>query len=186
LQPSASRFSLFEQLSLDWTHEALRLGFRYETYVPSEDSTLEYHRFVRRYATWTGQYFDAAVGNYEAIFGRGLVLRAFELPGVIREEFATPQYGDLRDLDGVRARFHAGRWEAEALQGKPRLANQPPEEPRRGSVEGATASVRFLEAARAGGNYLRLDSQASGQGRGSRPVAASSRSGSIRGSSAPV
>jgi hypothetical protein len=64
----------------------------------------------------------------------------------------------------VRLRVHSDRWDAEALQGKPRLANQPPEEPRRGSVEGATASVRVLDGARAGGSYLRLDAQSSGPG----------------------
>lgn len=140
-QPSASRFSTFEQFRLEWTHAPLRLGLRYETYVASDTLVPEYHEFVRRWAAWTGEHYEITAGNYDAIFGRGLALRAFELPGVVREEFGTPQFGDSRDLDGVRLRLHDARWEVMALQGKPRFADEPPTESRHGSAELEAALV---------------------------------------------
>lgn len=160
----ASRFSRFDQFSLDYARDMLRLGFRHESYVPSDASGLEYNAFVRRYAGWSSGRFEAVLGNYEAIFGRGLVLRAFELPGVVREEVGTPQFGDSRDLDGLRFDAHGPRYSITALQGKPRRADEPPTFDRRGSVEGATAGFRITEGLHAGGHYLRFDAQSPAPG----------------------
>jgi hypothetical protein len=124
----------------------------------------EYHEFVRRWASWSQEHVEITVGNYEAMFGRGLLLRAFELPGVVREEFGTPQYGDSRDLDGVRVRAMAERGEVMALAGEPRFSDQDPTKERRGQVEGATATLRPVTGVNAGGNYLRLDTRGSGPG----------------------
>jgi len=152
-----SRLSRFDQLNADYTRDALRLGFRFEGYIPSDRPDLDYALFVRRYAGWTTPHFAALVGNYEAIFGRGLVLRAFELPGVVREEFETPQFGDSRDLDGVRLEVHDDRWTVLALQGAPRRADQDPTVERSGTVAGATGWFDLTPVARVGANYLRTD-----------------------------
>ncbi len=153
-----SRFSRFDQLNADYTRDALRLGFRFEGYIPSDRPDLDYARFVRRYAGWTTPHFGALVGNYEAIFGRGLVLRAFELPGIVREEQETPQFGDSRDLDGVRLEVHGDRWNVLALQGAPRRADEDPRVERRlGTVAGATAGFEVTQGVQAGANYLRKD-----------------------------
>ena len=92
LDGPANRFSRYEQFDLDSTHGPLRLGLRFESYTPSDRNTPEfnYDRFTRRFATWQGHNYSATAGNFEATFGRGVVLRAFALPGVIREERGTP------------------------------------------------------------------------------------------------
>ena len=144
LVPSASRASLFDQFSLDWTRGPLRLGFRFEMYTASDTLTAHYQEFTRKFASWTADHYEATVGNFEALFGRGLALRAFELPGVVREEFGTPQFGDSRDLFGVLARVHAARGELVAIYGEPRRADQDPTQPRRGQVEGASGSIEAL------------------------------------------
>lgn len=155
-----SRLSRFDQLNADYRRDALRIGFRFEGYIPSDRPDLDYARFVRRYAGWTTPRFSATVGNFEAIFGRGLVLRAFELPGIVREEMETPQFGDSRDLDGVRLEVHGERWNVLALQGAPRRADEPPTVDRRlGSVAGATGGFNVAPGIHAGGNYLRIDTR---------------------------
>ena len=164
LDGPANRFSRYEQFDFDSTHGPLHLGFRFESYVPSDRSTPEfnYDRFTRRFATWRGKSYAVTAGNYEATFGRGLVLRTFALPGVIREERGTPQFGDSRDLDGVRAEVraenHHGALEFSVLQGRPRYSDETPTVPRSGSVEGA-AGVASRGPARAGAHYVRIDSQ---------------------------
>lgn len=164
LDGPANRFTRYEQFDFDSTHGPLRLGFRFESYAPSDRATAElnYDRFTRRFAAWQGRHYTVTAGNYEATFGRGLVLRAFALPGVIREERGTPQFGDQRDLDGVRADVRAengwGALEATVLQGRPRYSDEPPTATRTGSVEGA-ASVVSRGAVRAGAHYVRVDSQ---------------------------
>jgi len=158
---ASDRFTRFEQLDLDATHAALRVGLRFESYAATDDSTarFQYDRFVRRFATFGRDALEITAGNYEALFGRGLLLRAFELPGVVREEFGTPQFGDLRDLDGVRVRGYGQRWDAMIVQGRPRYADQEPTERRTGTVQGATATLEPLTGLRVGGNYLRIEPQ---------------------------
>jgi hypothetical protein len=154
-----NRLTLFDQFNIDWFHDELRLGFRFETYKPSDDATLEYNEFSQRYAAWNGRSVQARVGNFEALFGRGVVLRAFELPGVIREEFGTPQFGDSRDLDGVKLQVQGNRFEVTALSGNPRSADAPPTTERRGLVSGGSATFEVLRGVRIGGEYLRLDAR---------------------------
>lgn len=158
LEVPDNRFTYFDQFNLDYYDNNLSLGFRFESFSASEDRTLDYDEFVHRYAAWNSEWIDARIGNYQAIFGRGLVLRAFELTGVVREELAI-QFGDSRDLDGVKVRLHRGPAEVIALTGKPRLANQPPDFERWKNilVSGAVASTAVSKGARIGGEYLRLD-----------------------------
>ncbi len=150
-------YSTFDAFTLDWSHAALRLGFRYEFYDVSEPRTLQLREFSRRYATWAADGLEITVGNYETLFGRGLLLRAFELPGVIREEIGLAQYADSRDLDGLRLRTGGARWNVEVVQGKPRVEALPPDQPRVLDVAGATASAEIVRGTRAGANYVRID-----------------------------
>jgi hypothetical protein len=156
-----NRLTLFDQLNVDWFHDELRLGFRFETYKPSDNEALQYDRFSQRYAAWNGTSFQARVGNFEALFGRGVLLRAFELPGVIREELDSPQFGDARDLDGVKLQYQGQRLAVTALSGNPRRADAPPTEDRRGLVSGGAATVQLVRGVRIGAEYLRLDAQTS-------------------------
>lgn len=154
-----NRLTIFDQFNLDWFRDDLRLGLRFETYKPSNDKTLEFSKFTHRYAEWHTPRLQARVGNFEVLFGRGVVLRAFELPGVIREEFLTPQFGDSRDIDGVKLQYHGKRLEAVAVGGNPRAANNPPTVERRGLVSGGSATVQAVRGVKLGGEYLRLDAQ---------------------------
>ncbi len=155
-----NRFTYFDQFSLDSYHDNLSLGFRFEAFSPSEDRSLEYTEFVQRYAAWNSEWLDARVGNFQALFGRGLVLRAFELTGVVREELGR-QFGDSRDLEGVRVRLHRGPHEIVALAGKPRFADDPPDFDRstNGAVAGGMASTEVVRGVRVGAEYVRLDTQ---------------------------
>jgi hypothetical protein len=154
-----NRLTYFDQFNLDFYYgDNLSLGFRFETFSASEDRELDYDEFVHRHAAWNSEWIDARIGNYQALFGRGLVLRAFELTGVVREELGQ-QFGDSRDLDGVKVRLHRGAAEVVALTGKPRLANEPPDLDRSKNilVSGAVASTEVSTGVRIGAEYLRLD-----------------------------
>ncbi len=156
-----SRFTFFDQFQLDYYRDALQLGLRFEHFEASEDGNVGFDHFVRRYAAWSAHGYSGRVGNYEALFGRGVVLRAFELPGVVREE-GFRQYGYSRDLDGVLAGYRRGRVALRALSGKPRRADEPPGAERHGLVSGAEGSFMVARGVRLGGEYLRLDPQDGG------------------------
>lgn len=155
---SDNRFTLFEQFHVDSNWDALQLGLRYEIFQASEDEALDLSALVQRYAAWHGRPLSARVGNFHALFGRGLVLRSFELPGVVREE-QFRQFGDTRDLDGARVDVRHGGIELLALAGKPRRANDLPGSDRQGLVSGGQVQGPVLRGLRLGGEYLRLDAQ---------------------------
>jgi hypothetical protein len=155
-----NRLTRFDQFSIDYFRDRLNLGFRFETYLPSDDATLEYARFTQRYAAWSSPQVDLRVGNFQALLGRGLVLRAFELTGVVREEFGTPQFGDSRDLDGVRADARVDLLDLVLLSGQPRFADDPPDVERRGAVSGGQLGADLIDDVRAGVEYVRLDDPA--------------------------
>ncbi len=156
-----NRYTLFEQFHLDYEQDALQLGFRFEHFDASEDGSLGYSQFVQRYAVWRDRGLAVRVGNFDALLGRGLLLRAFELPGVVREE-QFRQYGYRRDMDGAQVGFRHGTLEAVVLSGKPRRADEPPETARTGLASGAQAAMRVVPGVRLGAEYLRFDSQNGG------------------------
>jgi hypothetical protein len=156
-----NRYTLFDQFHLDYDHASLQLGFRFEHYDASEDGSLGYSEFVQRYAVWRDRGLSVRVGNFHALLGRGLLLRAFELPGVVREE-QFRQYGYLRDMDGASVEFRHGTFEAVVLSGKPRRADEPPETERSGLASGAQASMRVVPGLELGAEYLRFDAQNGG------------------------
>jgi hypothetical protein len=112
-------------------------------------------------------------GNYFAILGRGLTLRAFDLPGVILESQSfRRRYAPARDLVGGKASWQGDRLELKALVGQPVTgdvppgvsAGSPPQEidRRKNWVSGAEAAVRPSRGLTLGGTILNL--QPDGQG----------------------
>jgi len=155
-----SRF--FDQLILDWFQDGLRLGFRAERYQDSVNSTREYEEITQKYAELSFRGGSIRVGNSYAILGRGLLFRAFELPGVVRQvRFPTGSFSESRDLDGLVARWGGGPVEAILLAGTPTVNREqlpggdPPR--REGSVYGGHGAVELGRGVTVGAGYLQVD-----------------------------
>ena len=117
-QPSDLR-TIYHQFSLDYAVADLRFGVRGETFGASA-ANRNYGQLLQRFATYRRGSFEATVGNFYTIIGSGLLVHAFELPGVITEERGTRRrYQIVRDLDGVQVRYRAKRAEVLLLRGAP-------------------------------------------------------------------
>ena len=124
-QPSDLR-TIYHQFSLDYTLADFRVGVRGETFGTSADSR-NYGQLLQRSASYRRSGFEATVGNFYAIVGSGLLLHAFELPGVITEvRGSRRRYQIVRDLDGVQVRYRAKRAEVLLLRGAPINSALPP------------------------------------------------------------
>ena len=74
----------YNQINIDAIQKGFQAGFRAEIYnAPGIDRQV--YEITQKYARWNHGGFRLEVGNYNAILGRGLTLRAFELPGVVLE-----------------------------------------------------------------------------------------------------
>ena len=117
-QPSDLR-TIYHQFSLDYALADFRIGVRGETFGTSADSR-NYGQLLQRSASYRRSGFEATIGNFYTIVGSGLLLHAFELPGVITEvRGSRRRYQIVRDLDGVQVRYRAKRAEVLLLRGAP-------------------------------------------------------------------
>ena len=124
-QPSDLR-TLYHQFSLDYAIADFQVGVRGETFGASATNR-NYGQFLQRSASYRRSGFEATVGNFYTIVGSGLLLHAFELPGVVTESRGSRRrYQIVRDLDGVQVRYRAKRAEVLLLRGAPINSNLPP------------------------------------------------------------
>ncbi|MDE3000197.1 MAG: hypothetical protein OXU79_14080 [Gemmatimonadota bacterium] len=128
--------SLYEQFDVDFTRHGLQAGMRAEVFnswrntAPGSPlSQVEYQivHISQKHLRWTRGPVELVAGNYYAILGRGITLRAFDLPGVILESGQyRRRYSPSRDLEGGMATWSGRRAEARALIGRPVLSDVPP------------------------------------------------------------
>ena len=163
---SASQTGLFDQFDLEYGRGALRAGIRWESYRPSRDEGFlpaSHDEITLKFAEWEGDGVRLTVGNGFATVGRGLLFRAFELRGVVRDAvFPASQYVDSRSLDGVIIAVDRGPVSALVFGGEPvRYPDTPPGVPdlprREGTVGGAHAAVALHPSLTLGAGYLRSE-----------------------------
>jgi hypothetical protein len=147
-----NRTSVYDQLNLDAEVGGIRAGLRFESHDNSERRET-YQTVTQRWAEVSRDGLRVRAGNFYSILGRGLVQRAFELPGVVLDDPGSARRSAFsRDLDGVLVEGAAGPFLARLLSGTPGQGTDTPGE---GTVAGAEASLGPWRSARAGATYLR-------------------------------
>ncbi len=153
--------SLYQQLNLAYGARGFELSLRGETFGSSE-SGRNFGELVQRSLRYQRGRLEAGAGQFHAILGEGLLLHAFELPGVLTEDRGwRRRYQLTRDLDGVFLRYQHPRASLLLLRGAPLNSALPPDlEGRRGDPLGAASLVwRPLSQVEAGVALLDLGTQ---------------------------
>lgn len=151
--------TFYNQLNLSYQWRDWRGTLKLESFQrPRRDK--DYTEFTQRSLRYTHGNFEAAVGNFYEILGRGLLLRSYEIPGTILENLGQRiRYGFYRDLDGAVFKYQAERLSFKALRGKPLLNAFPPPAAndlrRRHLLEGFESKLRVIPNWTLGGVYLR-------------------------------
>lgn len=161
------KLSLYDQVNLEARWGDGMVGGRFELFDQSLQ-TGGYREFTQRYAEWSRDDVRLRVGNFYSLLGRGLVHRAWELPGLAFEPpdaipGQRPIYGFSRDDDGVLVEAARGRFSMRLLGGRPSFGDAPPGEEAtleryRGWLAGGQAAVELHRGSRVGATYLRLAS----------------------------
>jgi len=156
----ANRANLFDQLNLRYNSGSLSLGLRAEIY--KTDSPFEYNRISQKFVGYKTGNLSLRLGNFYEILGRGLLLRSYELPGVVYEDTGTQQrYGFYKDVEGLSLRYENDFFRAKALAGRPLDFSRPPKQGRSGRrrqfVQGGEVNVLINDAFNPGALYLRSD-----------------------------
>lgn len=156
--------SFYNQLQVSYRTSHLNLGLRLESFQASALDR-KYNEFTQRYLEYKKDWFRVRVGNYYGILGRGLIFRAFELPGVINEDDAFRiRYALSRDVDGFLAEANWNFLQLTLLRGESLDSSLPPtiEKNARslGLVEGGQLKLRPYYWLTVGGAYARYSQPA--------------------------
>ncbi|PIV81721.1 hypothetical protein COW53_02835 [bacterium CG17_big_fil_post_rev_8_21_14_2_50_64_8] len=153
----------FDHVQLDYLAGEFRYGLRADLYRTSEAGQV-YENITQKYLEWSNRNLDVRVGNAYATIGRGLLFRAFELPGIVREvnTITDSKYADSRDLEGAVVKGRYGRFRIQALTGRPMAY---PDNPpglgflirRDGTVSGGHIGVDVGRGVSVGSGYMRAD-----------------------------
>lgn len=156
---------LFDRAVVDYLDGGFRFGLRAESYQTSAMGSVR-DEITMKYAEWRRRGLSVRLGNSYATIGRGLLLRAYELPGVIREvnTITDTKYMDSRDLEGAVVSGSFGRFDVLAVSGRP-LAyddNPPGLEDwglvrREGTVSGGRVGADLGRGVTVGHGYVRAD-----------------------------
>lgn len=118
--------SLYQQLNIAYALEGFELSLRGETFGSSERGR-NYGELIQRSLTYRQGRLEAGAGHFHALLGEGLLLHAFELPGVLAEDRSwRRRYQLTRDLDGIFLRYSRDRFTCSLLRGSPLNSALPP------------------------------------------------------------
>jgi hypothetical protein len=172
--------TLYQQIHADYTVTGVQAGVRFELFDAWGDRTnpsqgIEYQtaHLSQAYLRLNRGGAALVIGNHFAILGRGLTLRAYDLPGVILESQSfRRRYAPARDLLGGTASWQGDHLELKALVGQPVSGDVPPGvragspsrtiDRRQDWVSGGEAAVRPSQGLAFGGTILNL--RPNGQG----------------------
>ena len=154
--------NIYGQINLMYSRQNLSFGMRYENFNSSENPR-SFDHLAQRYAEWQNGTFTIRAGNFYTTLGRGLLLRAFELPNVIFEQRQfRRRYSYYRDLDGFLAEAKWQNVELKVLSGKPLNNAFPPEldsfDRRNGTVRGGQIIIRPFQWFMIGDAFLHTSS----------------------------
>jgi hypothetical protein len=118
--------NVYEQFNVNYHSGDFQAGGRFEVYRASvDDRSMTF--LSQRFASWSSGPARVVAGNFYGILGRGLLMRAYELPGVVLESTLFRQkYTNTQDMEGSMASWTDDRFEFKALAGRPVAGDIPP------------------------------------------------------------
>jgi hypothetical protein len=148
-EPS-NQSSLYNQLNLSYRYKKLSLFTRAELYQPSFGEDIDYVRLSQYRMGYKTKIINLDVGHLYSSFGRGLLLRNYEIPSSIYEELGyRVRYGFYKDMHGISAKFKSKYVNVKLLHGEVLNVEIPPtfdeNERRKDLVEGGEIDVNFKQ-----------------------------------------
>jgi len=129
-------------LDFNWTHDLYNVGLRYEAHQP-DDRGKTYQELSYRYFELSPEFLTLTVGNYYAMFGRGLILRSYENRDLRHDD----------NLEGVKGTIDLDGFDLTLLGGTPRGKYERINDP----LHGVDGKIAFFEWMTLGGSYLRTN-----------------------------
>ena len=147
----------YSDMIVEYRYKWFLAGARGEGFN-SPDLKNKYDHISQRYLEFSYSWINARIGNVYGIFGKGLILRGFELPGFIYESQAfRTQQRVIRDFDGIKVELNPGPVSVTFINGKTIQPLLPPtfEDRRFGDLTGAQGRLSLPGSVMLGTAYLK-------------------------------
>lgn len=134
--------SIYNQLNLSYRLKNISASTRFELFKPWPGDNNDYLKPTQLKLAYNTKYISLEAGHMYSIFGRGLLLRNYEIPSSIFESRGyRVRHGFYKDLEGFSAKFKSKYINLKLLRGRTLTVDLPPtlkrDERRTDLVEGA-------------------------------------------------
>lgn len=150
--------AFYTDLTVEYRYRSFLGGLRTEGFH-ADNIGNRYDRISQMYLEYAWNWGSARAGSSYGIFGRGLIFRAFELPGFVYESrvFRT-QHQVIRDVNGFNLKLTPGPVNVQFIIGEtPVNFLDPPEDQVNGDFTGGQVSVDLPGRLMVGTAYLEYD-----------------------------
>jgi hypothetical protein len=111
------RTNLYSQLNLQCNQTNLDIGLRLESFGTSSGE--EYGYLSQKYIMYQNENLQVTVGNIYEILGRGILLRGYEIPGSVYEDYGSRQrYAFYKDIEGFSINYVNDYFQTKLLYGR--------------------------------------------------------------------
>ena len=159
----SDRSVLYNQLNLNYYYQNIQIGGRLEFFMTA-DHDQEYTELQQKYIQYQADNFEIKLGNFYESLGQGLLLRTYEIPGVIYEDLGSrQQYGFYKDVEGAELKYYNSWLNVKAIYGRPLDLLQPPargnKNRRPNLIQGGEINLVVLDYFSPGVLYLRSNNE---------------------------
>ena len=117
--------ALYDQVNLQYRHNQLTGGIKFEQFM-SPQKGKDYFKLTQYRLNYKEGRFDVDVGHFYETFGRGILLRTYDIKGSVYEGRAQRiKHGFYKNIHGVAARYKSEHFRLKAVRGR-MLSNQFP------------------------------------------------------------
>jgi len=111
--------SLYDQLNLSYKYKSFTFQTRIEQYYPSFGDDINYIKISQYRANYKSKELSITIGNLYSMFGTGLLMRTYEIPGSIWEDRGyRVRYGFYKDLEGAEINYKLGKFKLKGVYGR--------------------------------------------------------------------
>ena len=118
--------NLYNRLLVDYTLDKFKVGFTFEQFT-SPYQNRNYYRITQARLDYYGENLEIKVGNFYETYGRGTLLRSYQIPGAVLQDLTfRSRYYFNQDMLGAQVKYKWKKLTMKALYGAPLNAVLPP------------------------------------------------------------
>jgi hypothetical protein len=116
---SSAIATIYDRAVVNYNYKGFKAGVSLEQFY-TKFNKRNFIKPTQYSVQYSSDAFEVKIGNFYETIGRGILLRSYEMPGVILEDLSyRSRYYFLRDIFGLSTKFRHKNFSVKLLYGKP-------------------------------------------------------------------